>query len=106
MVGKGFDLWLEFEHWLPEDGDDAEDDFFNMQIVLHSGKKYALSVWTYKVLRRMVDNCQKSGECLDGSYLLPPDLFVQRLDRGLLEQIVAHLIADGGLKKEWEVPKN
>lgn len=104
MVGDGFDLWLEFEHWVPEERDDAEDDFFNMQIVMHSGEKYALNVWTYKVLSRIVDDCQKSGECLEGSYLLPPDLFVQRLDRDLLEQIVADLIANGELKKEWEVP--
>jgi hypothetical protein len=35
--------------------------------------------------------------------LLPPDLFVHRLDRTLLERIVADLIAQGGLREEWEV---
>jgi hypothetical protein len=104
MADERFDLWLELEHWVPQRGDDPEDDIFNMQIVIHGGKKYALNVWTYKAIWRVVKDCRKSGEYLDGSYLLPPDLFVHRMDRRLLERIVADLIAQGGLRKEWEVP--
>jgi hypothetical protein len=104
MADDRFDLWLEFEHWVPQEGDDPEDDIFNMQIVMHGGKKYALNVWTYKAIWRAVNDCRESGECLEGSYLLPPDLFVHRLDRTLLEQVVADLIAHGGLKEEWEDP--
>jgi hypothetical protein len=104
MSEESFDLWLEFDHWEPKEGDDPEDDFFNMQITLQCGKKYTLNVWTYKFIGRAVRECGETGECLRGSYLLPPDLFVQRLDRKLLERVVADLIADGGLKKEWEVP--
>jgi hypothetical protein len=104
VADSNFDLWLEFEHLEPREGDDPEDDFFNMQITVHGGKKYALNVWTYKVLGRMVQDCRESGECLEGAYLPPPDLFVQRLDRSLLERIVADLITQGELKKEWEIP--
>jgi hypothetical protein len=102
MADERFELWLEFEHWPPQESHDPEDDIFNMQIALRGGKKYALNVWTYKAIWRAVKECQDSGECLDGSYLEPPDLFVQRLDRKLLEQVVADLIAQGGLKEDWE----
>ena len=61
-------------------------------------------MWTYKAVWRAVRECQEFGECLDGAYLLPPDLFVHRLDRALLEQVVADLIAQGELKAAWEVP--
>ena len=92
MADDRFDLWLEFELWLPEEGGDPEDDIFNMQIFMRGGKTYALTVWTYKAIWRAVKECRESGECIEGSYLLPPDLFVHRLDRTLLEQIVADLV--------------
>jgi hypothetical protein len=38
-----------------------------------------------------------------GAYLPGPDLFVERLDRALIERPVADLIARGGLRKEWEI---
>ena len=33
-----FKLWVEFEHWVPEENDDPEDDFINMYIELSNGK--------------------------------------------------------------------
>ena len=98
-----FHLWLEFEHWLPREGDDPEMDFFNMQITLTGGMKYALNVWTFKFLPRAVEECRETGEHLSGAYLPAPDLFVERLDRALIERVVADLIAQGGLRKEWEI---
>ncbi len=103
MNQSQFDLWLEFEHWLPQDGDDPEDDCFNMLVTLASGKRYALNVWTFAFTARAEQDCRSSGECLGGAYVLPPDLFVQRLDRALIEHIVADLIATGKLQERWEV---
>ena len=103
LAKERFDLWLEFEHWEKHEADDPEDEIFNLQIALPSGKKYAINVWTYQSIDKAVKACEDSGECLDGSYLLPPDLFVHRLDRELLEQIAADLIARDALKSEWEV---
>ena len=103
MAERQFDLWLEFEQWMPREGDDPEDDFFNMTVTLPDGKKYALIVWTFKYMRRAVQKCRKSGEHLRGSYLPPPDLFVERLDRHLLESVVADLITHQGLSPQWEV---
>jgi hypothetical protein len=104
VADGSFDLWLEFEHWVAQEGDDPEDEIFNMQITIRGGEKYALNVWTYKAIGRAVKECQEFGECLGGLYLFPPDLFVHRLDRQLLERIVADLIAQGALKEEWKVP--
>ncbi len=106
MSGERFDLWLEFEQWEAQEGDDPEDDFFNMLVTLSNGKKYALNAWTFNSLRGMVKDCQETGECMQGAYLLPPDLFVQRLDRDLIEKVVCDLIANDGLKGEWEVPED
>jgi hypothetical protein len=102
MDAQTFHLWLEFEHWLPQ-GADLEDDAFNMQVTLAGGRKYALNVWTFKFFPRAVREVQQTGEHLQGSYLPPPDLFVERLDRALIERVVADLIAHGGLREEWEV---
>lgn len=103
MADLGFDLWLEFEHLLPQKDDDPEDDYFNMMLTLPDGKKYALNVWTFKYLSRAVQECRVSGEHLGGSYLPGPDLFIERLDRKLLENVVADLVAKGGLLPQWEV---
>jgi hypothetical protein len=103
MSERQFDLWLEFEHWLPQEDDDPENDFFNMTVTLPEGKKYALNVWTFKYLSRAVQECRMSGEHRSGSYLPAPDLFVERLNRRLLEDVVADLLARGGLSPQWEV---
>lgn len=94
---------MEFEHWESKEGEDPEDDFFNMQVMLADGKKYALNVWTFKYLAKAVEECRQTGEHLHGSYLPPPDLFVERLDRALIERVVADLIQGDGLREEWEV---
>lgn len=115
----GFTLWLEFEHWTPEPGDDPEDDFFNMKVTLPSGKSYALNVWTFKFFEtktravRFEDSAAQAkmkaffenGEHpLEREYILPPDLLVSRLDRKLIEEIIAHMLAkwNGQLLPEWE----
>ena len=101
MSEMGFELWLEFEEWVAEAEDDPEDDFFNMKIRLASGSAYALNVWTYKFLERARRDDFHSREGLGGKYLLPPDLFVEKLDRALLEEVVSDLIRKDGLKQEW-----
>ena len=103
MTAQPFNLWLEFEHWESREGGNPEDDFFNMQVTLACGKKYALNVWTFQYLARAVRECRQTGEHLHGSYLPPPDLFVERLDRPLIERVVSDLLAHDGLREEWKV---
>jgi hypothetical protein len=99
-----FRLWLEFEEWVAKDGDDPEDDEFNMKVILDDGRTFALNVWTYQFLSRAIENARESGDCLGGSYLPPPDLFVQRLDRSLLEAVVSDMIARDLLPAHCKVP--
>ncbi len=103
-----FTLWLEFELWqpMPEIGAeinvfDPEDDFCNISITLATGERYALNVWTYNFLTRAHQGDSVTGENLGGEYLLPPDLFVARLDRQLFQEVIADLIRRGGLRPEW-----
>ncbi len=98
----GFTLWLEFELW--QDAYDPEDAVFNMTITLSDGKYYALNVWTYSCSSRVVSEAQYWGENLAGKYMLPPDLFVARLDRALLEAVVSHLIHKNQLRADWMDP--
>ena len=103
MSVEGFELWLEFEHWEWREDHDPEDDAFNMSIRLASGETYALNVWTYKLFERLRAEDEKTGTGLSGSYMIAPDLFVQRLDRGLVTEVFRDLIRNKGLKKEWLV---
>ena len=93
-----FELWLEFEHWEPKPEDDATDDFFNMQVRLPDGQFYAFNVWTFKFLQR-ARYSEVSGEMQE--YVLPPDLFVEELNRALLERVVTRMLAQGEMKSEW-----
>jgi hypothetical protein len=107
MTGSvpSFELWLEFEHWQPSPDDDPADDSFNMIIRLEDGRRYALVVWTFGYFTRALAEIRETGEALNGRYLLPPDLFVERLDRGLMEEIVADLVRRGDLRREWLAPE-
>lgn len=102
-----FELWLGFEHWEQQPEDDPTDDFFNMHVKLPDGRRYALNVWTFKVLNKLRYPWQYiEGEGEPAEYLLPPDLFVERLDRRLIEQVVARMLAKGEMKPEWLCPPN
>ena len=115
-----FTLWLEFEleHWQNEPYD-PEDEFFNMTVTLASGKRYALNVWTFKLHEaavraiRFEDAAERerfrsfglvAGHSIEREYMLPPDLLVSRLDRKLIEQMVAHMLEqwNGELLPQWE----
>jgi hypothetical protein len=98
-----FALWLESELWEPSPTDDPEDECCNITITLDDGREYALNVWTYKFLSRAIADERDSGEGLGGKYLLPPDLFVERLDRRLLEAAVSDLIERDEIREEWRV---
>ena len=100
-----FDMWMEFEHTEPPPGDDLTDDFANVQVRLLDGRKYALNVWTFKFLHRArfpwpyADTAGQPAE-----YVVPPDLFVERLDRLTLERVVRQLLVNGEMKAEWLCP--
>src|SRR3954452_21251893 len=97
-----FELWLEFEEMVPTPDADPTDDFFNRQVKLPDGRRYALNVWTFKFLQK----ARYPWPYLEGvgepeEYLLPPDLFIERLDRGLLERVVRQMLTEDEMKPEW-----
>ncbi len=105
-----FELWLEWEAiessdvFAPWDNDDPEDDFFNMHVRLPGGRYYALNVWTYRFLERAHQENLKTGDNLGGAYLIPPDLFVARRDRTLLEGVVRDILRTG-VPESWQLLK-
>ena len=104
---SGFELWLEFEHWESKPDDDLSNDFFNMTIELEDGSKYALNVWTFDFLnnaRYPWPHKQGTGE--KANYVLPPDLFIDRMERSLIEKIVSELIESDQLQSEWEITED
>jgi hypothetical protein len=101
MPEPQFDLWLEFECWEPQADDDPRTDFFNMKISLPNGNSYGLNVWTYDYFAVARHSHDVTSDTLGGGYLMPPDLFVERLDRALLERVVAALIRTNQLREAW-----
>jgi hypothetical protein len=103
MSEVGFELWLEFEICQEAEVGDLEDEFCNIEILLSDGRTYALNIWTFKFFERARQDCQGSGENMTGKYLLPPDLFVRKLERKLITEVVADLLRNNELKDEWLV---
>jgi len=106
-TSKGwFTLWLEFEHFILGPLDDPSDDFFNMTIKTNDGRSCALNVWTFKFLKRAREENQLSGDNLSGQYLKPPDLFVDRVDRELMEEVVKDMIENDELEEYFPIDES
>jgi hypothetical protein len=111
-TAPAFDLWLEWEHKdfiQPLPSHDPVDDFANVQVRLPDGLRYALNVWTFGFMQRArFPWPYQEGVGEPAEYLLPPDLFVERLDRPTLEKVVARMLANGEMNAAWlcqpEVP--
>ena len=81
----------------------VSNDFFNMTITLANGLKYALNVWTYSYLQSAKVEARKNNEHVDGIYMPAPDVFVEKLDRKLIEVMVDDMIRNNLIKEEWLV---
>jgi hypothetical protein len=110
MAEPAFELWLEFEAGIQDEGNDPklhgfdpENESFNMIVTLGSGERYGLNVWTYNYLQSARRQAEQGGENLKGAYLLTPDLLVRRCDRGELEAIVREMIRTGQLYDQWRM---
>lgn len=99
-----FELWLEFESGDPaEPANRATENFANIKISLADGRRYCLNVWTFDFLplARYSWPYEKKADEVPAKYLMPPDLFVERLDRDTIQAAVADMLAAGDLTKEW-----
>lgn len=90
---------------MPGPHDDPTNDFFNMTVTLRDGTRYALNVWTFDALQTIRREAVRDGEGLGGRYLAAPDLFVEQLDRALLEATVADMLARDALDPAWLAPR-
>ena len=103
METPAFDLWLEWELYI--DDYDPLDDFANVTVTLPDGRCYAMNVWTYDYMRRApYESLDNVTLTVPVDYLLPPDLFVHRLDRPTMERVVGQLLANGEMHDEWLCP--
>lgn len=98
---KDWTIWLEFEAYDPSQKWDPATEFFNMSIRSPDGRVWALNVWAYGALNEIRREAKETGDQLQGKYLLPPDLLVERADRSLMEQVVEDLVRNEELKDEW-----
>jgi hypothetical protein len=92
-----FKLWLEFEEVDPENWD-IENEFANIHVDFPDGRHYGINVWTFKFLGVSIKQDSESGETLNGSYQIPPDLFVKELTRDCIEKKNTDLLQKGHLE--------
>lgn len=100
-----FKLWLEFEIGDPADqpANRATENFANIMITLADGRRYCLNVWTFDFLplARYSWPYEKNADEAPAKYVIPPDLFVERLDRSTIQAAVSDMLAAGDLREEW-----
>jgi hypothetical protein len=102
---RQFELWLEWETGDPLDqpANRSHENFGNIVITLSDGRRYALNVWTFDFLplARLPWPHAHQPDVQPASYVLPPDLFVQSLDRATIEAAVADMLNVGELNDRW-----
>jgi hypothetical protein len=100
-----FELWLEFEVGadLDEPANRPTENFANIAITLPDGRRYCLNVWTFDFLplARYSWPYEKNADEVPAKYVIPPDLFVERLDRPTIEAAVSDMLSAGDLRTEW-----
>ena len=103
---NSFSLWLEFEEHFggyPTPEDDPQRDFCNVQIRIGT-TVYAANVWAFGYIE-VARGQDLAGAALvsPATWLLPPDLLVERLDRPTISAAVEELLAAGDLPETWLV---
>lgn len=100
------DIWLEFEHIAdPDWNTNAQKEFCNVVAKISDGREYAFNVWSYGFFELAIVQAKAEEFELSGIYLLPPDLFVERVDRPTIERALTHWFEQAGeFPRELLVP--
>jgi hypothetical protein len=98
-----FKLWCDLDELAPDEYD-IDNDHCDIVATLETGEVYPMKVWTYAYLKTAVEEDRASGDHLRGKYQPAPDLFVERLDRELLRQAVADMLASDEVEFEKFAP--
>ena len=100
-----YTLWLEVETGEPLDqpANRPTENFCNIRISTEDGVCYCLNVWTFDFLplARYEWPYQRREEDRPSLYVIPPDLFVKRLDRETVTKVCDELFENGEMKEEW-----
>ncbi len=89
-----FTLWIEAELW----GDEWNPQNDNTDVIatLADGSRWVASFFTYANILSLAEKNKGTGECLQGRYYWSSDMIlVDEVSRGRIEEVVAHLIAEG-----------
>ena len=102
-MNPNFELWLEIEVGDPsESANRTTENFCNISVTLPDRRRYVLNVWTFDFLplARYPWPYENTGH-QPAKYVLPPDLFVDRLDRATIELVIGEVLANNQMKSEW-----
>ena len=108
-TNQRFELWLETEIGdLDQPANRPTENFCNVQITLEDGRRYALNLWTFDFLpfARHPWPYEIQDKVEPKPYLLPPDLFVERLDRETLELIFSEMLENGEFIDGWLISED
>lgn len=105
-----FELWLETEIGEPKEqpANRPRENFCNVVVTLEDGRRYALNVWTFDFLplARFPWPYETRDDTPPADYVFPPDLFVESLDRDVIQRVVTELLATDQMKSEWLVEED
>jgi hypothetical protein len=106
-MSVNFELWLETEIGEPNlPANRPTENFCNISVRLNDGRRYAMNVWTFDFLP--LARYDWPYEIIEGQesakYVLPPDLFVERLDRSTIEIVITQLLANNEMNPDWLCP--
>lgn len=92
-AGKfNFTLWTEFEN--TGNWEDLTDDFANIEVNVLDGRRYGISICTFKNFQTNTTLESAEKEVL---YQIPSDLYVKELTRNCIEQTISELLQEGDL---------
>jgi hypothetical protein len=104
-----FELWLETEIGEPNQAANRPtENYCNINVLLPDGRRYVLNVWTFDFLPfARYDWPYEMAEGQEpAKYVLPPDLFVERLDRSTIEAVIRELLVNNEMNPAWLSPPN
>jgi len=100
-----YQIWIEVETGEPvnQDANRPTENFCNIEVKVDDGRRYALNVWTYDFLpyARFEWPYEIGLEEKASSYVLPPDIFIERLDRPTVERAVKDLFDNNEMQDIW-----
>lgn len=102
-----YEIMLEWERGEPLDqpANAPCENFGNVEVKFTDGRRYALNVWTFDFLplARYPWPYEPVANLEPASFVRPPDLFVDKLERRSIEATVRRLVEEGGLDDKWLV---